>query len=85
MDVARTQRDKDIERAERTRSMLEHLAHVVEDAPVTPRPGQAAYSADALDALLHGAELASKEKRNLKHVGRLYDAKVEEAVDAPEG
>lgn len=65
--------------------MLEHLASVVDHAPVKPGAGSAGYSADALDALLHGAELAARDRQNLKHVARIYDAKVSEAVDAPEG
>lgn len=85
MDAARKQLDADIDRADRTNSMLAHLAAVVDHAPVNPQTGSAGYSADALDALLHGAELARDRKANLKHVARIYDAKVEEAVDAPKG
>ena len=77
MDAARKHLDVEIKRAEGTRSMLEHLADVVDNGP-RMRPGET-YQYDARDALLHGAELASKEKANLEHVAVIYDSK---AVDA---
>lgn len=73
MDAARQQLQADIERVERTRSMLVHLADVVDEAPQRSRGN---YAFEARDALLHASEIAADRKQNLKHVARIYDAKI---------
>jgi hypothetical protein len=74
MDAARQHLDADISRAERTASMLEHLADVVENGP-RQAPG-ATYKEEATDALLHGAELARESRVNLMHCAQIYDEKI---------
>lgn len=61
--------------------MLQHLADVVENGP-RQSPG-ATYQEEAIDALMHGAELARDRRVNLMHVGHLYDEKVAAPVPDP--
>lgn len=79
MDLARQHLDSDIERAERTRTMLNHLADAVRHGPDQQRGGET-YQGDAIDAMLHGAELARDRKANLEHCAVVYDAKVNTPV-----
>lgn len=81
MDVARQHLDVEIQRTESTRTMLKHLADAIEHGPSQSR-GET-YQADAIEALLHGSELARDRVQNLKHCGRIYDAKVEAPVEEP--
>ena len=73
-DLAREHLDADIDRAQITHSMLKHLADAIEHGP--SQKGGETYQEDAIDALLHGAELARDRKINLLHVAQVYDAKV---------
>lgn len=82
MDQARQHLNADIQRAERTRSMLKHLADAVLHGPDQQRGGET-YQDDAIDALEHGALLAKRERENLEHVAVLYDAKVNTPVPDP--
>lgn len=82
MDPARTNLDADIARADRTASMLKHLADAVKHGPDQQRGGET-YQDEAIDALLHGSTLARRERINLIHVAALYDAKVNEPVPEP--
>lgn len=61
--------------------MLAHLADAIEHGPSQTR-GET-YQTDAVEALEHGAELAQKEVRNLKHCAALYDRMVAEPVPEP--
>lgn len=81
MDVARQHLDVEIQRTEATRSMLKHLADAIEHGPSQTR-GET-YQSDAIEALTHGAELARDRVVNLKHCGRIYDAKVATPVTEP--
>jgi hypothetical protein len=73
-DLAREQLDLDIERARTTGEMLKHLADAIEHGP--KQRGGESYQGDAIEALMHGAELARDRKINLLHVAHVYDAKV---------
>ena len=70
-DIAREHLDVEIERLERTRSMLRHLAGAIESGP--REKGGETYKRDAMDALLHGADLARDRKVNMLHVAHIYD------------
>lgn len=82
MDLARQHLDADIQRADRTRSMLEHLADAVRNGPDQQRGGET-YQDEAIDALKHGAALARRERANLRHVAALYDEKVNAPLADP--
>lgn len=61
--------------------MLSHLADAIEHGPSQTR-GET-YQSDAVEALLHGSDLARDRIQNLKHCGRIYDAKVDEPLEEP--
>ncbi len=75
VDVARTKLDEDIARVDETRSMLEHMADVIENEGPPQRGGET-YKDDAVAALRHGAQIAAQSRKNLKAVAMIYDAKV---------
>jgi hypothetical protein len=81
MDPARQHLDEEIARTESTRSMLTHLADAIENGP----RGRETYQGDAIEALLHGAEIAERSIENLEHVAEIYDAKVAVPVPPPGG
>lgn len=61
--------------------MLTHLADAIENGP----RGRETYQGDAIEALLHGAEIAADRVECLEHVAEIYDEKVAEHVPPPEG
>lgn len=61
--------------------MLAHLADAIEHGPSQTR-GET-YQSDAIEALLHGSELARDRVFNLKHCARIYDTKVAEPLEEP--
>lgn len=79
MDAARKQLDVEIARTESTRSMLTHLADAIENGP----RGRETYQGDAIEALLHGAELAADRVECLGHVADTYDRMVDEPLPEP--
>ncbi len=74
-DNARQQLDHDIDRADSTRKMLDHLADAIASGPKQQR-GET-YQADAIEALRDGAAYARDRKINLLHVAHVYDGKVD--------
>lgn len=61
--------------------MLTHLADAIENGP----RGRETYQGDAIEALLHGAQIAERSIENLEHVAEIYDAKVAAVVPPPGG
>jgi len=61
--------------------MLKHLADAIKHGPTQQRGGET-YQDEAIDALLHGSELARDRKANLEHCAVVYDAKVNTPVPA---
>lgn len=51
--------------------MLLHLADAIESGP--REKGGETYKRDAMEALMHGADLARDRKVNLLHVAHIYD------------
>lgn len=77
MDAARQQLDAEIQRTQTTAKLLTHLADAVEHGP---RAGRSeTYQEDAVDALVHGAEIVRDRYVNLLHVAHICDASLVDA------
>lgn len=74
MEERRQQLDAEIQRTQTTAQLLTHLADAVEHGPRSGR--SETYQEDAVDALLHGAEVVRDRYVNLLHVAHIYDTKV---------
>lgn len=81
MDPCRQQLDIEIDRVAATATMLDHLARVVEEGPGTNR--RTAYQSDAVEALLHGAEIARNYRESLRHCAEIYDDKIAAPLPDP--
>lgn len=60
--------------------MLSHLADAIENGP----RGRETYQGDAIEALLHGAEIAADRVECLEHVAEIWDDKVAQPLPDPE-
>lgn len=80
-DAAREAEAQEILRAERTSSMLSHLAQAVEDGPGSKE--SVTYPRDAIEALLHGSQLAAEAALNSRHCVAIYDRLKSQALAEP--
>lgn len=81
MDTCRQQLEIEIQHVQSTAKMLRYLAQAVAGGPTGKR--SETHTADALEALQHGAEIAQMRVGSLRHCADIYDRLVEEPVPDP--